>query len=118
MSKRQDPNGSNAWLEDTRSKVFAAMWELNGLMTEGDLRGFQVTEIRIKGPALTGGGYKVILKGTNEEGEKSVAFHEAEDLTTLMTTLRARLAQDTLAWKADIPYDVWAAAKAAGEKKK
>lgn len=81
-----------------------ATWQaLADLMEVGMADETIIKEIRVQGPAHTGGGFRAIIKGAVGR-EAVVAFHNAETPRDLLAGVVARAHSDGLKWQVDAPY--------------
>jgi hypothetical protein len=92
--------------------VIRAYWELwqqveqvNESMEGWSMTGMIITEIRVRGPELTGGGFMAVIKGIDEARHPFVAFRSAATVRELFGKVGGDLIQGTLAMKEEQPYD-------------
>lgn len=83
----------------------AVLWsQLDALMNEEMANAMQVREIRIQGPLATGNDWRAIIKGVAGD-DKYVAFQNAGSSRELITQIVARVAEDRIKWRDDLPWD-------------
>lgn len=85
------------------SQALRTLVKMDTLLGEEMADGMRVNEIRVQGPNITGGGVRVIIKGA-VDGQRFVAFHNAEDVRTVLSGLVDRAENGAMRWKDDLPY--------------
>jgi hypothetical protein len=73
------------------------------MFDEGTPEGVIIRELRVKGPASTGAGYMVVVKGL-AGNRPVVAFHGAETLGEAVAGALSRARDASLRWRDDKPY--------------
>ena len=84
-------------------RAWLVLQQLDGILGEDMADGMVVKELRIQGPNVTGGGYRVIAKGA-VDGAPYVAFHNAETVQELLAGIQERMVNGSAKWREDLPY--------------
>lgn len=103
MSGKRDPKGDYEYAEMFK-RSWRALMTLANIMEEEMADGLIVKQITIQGPTHTGDGYRAIVKG-QAAGNKFVGFQNADTPENVLSQVVAKIANGTLNWKEDTPWD-------------